>query len=169
VNFGVIYGMSGFGLSEGLGITRKEAELYIRDYFKTHPAVLTFMNEQIQQCREYGYVTTILGRRRWIPEIRAGQYVVRQLGERLAMNSPVQGSAADIIKLAMIKVNGALCREQLRSRLILQVHDELIIETHKDELTEVTRLLRENMESAIELSVPLVADIHTGYSWYELK
>ncbi|MCL2165580.1 MAG: DNA polymerase I [Oscillospiraceae bacterium] len=169
VNFGIIYGMSSFGLSEGLGITRKEAENYINEYFKTHKAVQEFMDEQIRFCRENGYVTTILGRRRWIPDIRASMYMVRQAGERLAMNTPVQGSAADIIKLAMIKVHEALLREKLRSRMILQVHDELIIETHQEELEIVSKLLKENMEGAIELSVPLIAEINVSFSWFDLK
>jgi DNA polymerase-1 len=169
VNFGVVYGMSGFGLSEGLGISRKEAELYIEEYFKTHKAVRDFMDEQIRFCREHGYVTTILGRRRWIPEIKASQYTVRQLGERLAMNTPVQGSAADIIKLAMIKVNHALRAKNLESKLILQVHDELIIEARLHEIDLVSRLLKESMESAIELAVPLTVELKSGSSWYELK
>ena len=169
VNFGVIYGMSSFGLSEGLGIKRKEAENYIAEYFKTHSAVQEFLNEQISFCRAKGYVTTLLGRRRWIPDIRASVYMVRQAGERLAMNTPVQGSAADIIKLAMIRVHQALVSEKLRSRLILQVHDELIIQTHVDELAVVSKLLKENMEKAIELRVPLIAEINTGRCWYNLK
>ncbi|MDR2771776.1 MAG: DNA polymerase I [Clostridiales Family XIII bacterium] len=169
VNFGVIYGMSGFGLSEELGIGRKEAELYIEEYFKTHAAVKAFMDGQIEYCRQHGYVLTVLGRKRRIPEISASAYMARQFGERLAMNTPVQGSAADIIKLAMIRATGALRAARLRSRLILQVHDELIIEAHKDELEAVKQLLRENMEQAFCLRVPLTVDLHTGADWYALK
>ncbi|MDR2354889.1 MAG: DNA polymerase I [Clostridiales Family XIII bacterium] len=169
VNFGVIYGMSGFGLSEELGINRKEAERYIKEYFKTHAAVKDFMDGQIEFCGEHGYVLTVLGRKRRIPEIGASSHMTRLLGERLAMNTPVQGSAADIIKLAMIRVSGALRAAKLRSRLILQVHDELIIEARRDELDAVKKLLRENMEQAFVLRVPLTVDLHTGADWYELK
>jgi DNA polymerase-1 len=169
VNFGVIYGMSGFGLSEELGIARGEAESYIEEYFRAHGAVRRYMDAQIQSCREKGYVSTILGRRRGIPEIGASSYATRQLGERLAMNTPIQGSAADIIKLAMIDVAHSLKAEGLKSRLILQVHDELIIDTSKDELEAVKRLLKEKMETAYSLSVPLVADLRAGANWYELK
>jgi DNA polymerase-1 len=169
VNFGVIYGMSGFGLSEELGIGRKEAERYIDEYFRTHTAVKTFMDGQIRYCREHGHVLTVLGRRRRIPEISASGHTVRQFGERLAMNTPIQGSAADIIKLAMIRVDGALRAAKLRSRLILQVHDELIIEARGDELEAVKTLLRENMEQAFPLSVPLTVELSTGTNWYELK
>jgi DNA polymerase-1 len=169
VNFGVIYGMSGFGLSEELGIGRKEAEQYIGEYFKTHAAVKEFMDGQIEFCKEHGYVLTVLGRRRRIPEIRASDHATRQLGERLAMNTPIQGSAADIIKLAMIRASDALRAAKLRSRLILQVHDELIIEARRDELDAVKELLRENMEQAFPLDVPLTVELNTGASWYELK
>jgi DNA polymerase-1 len=169
VNFGVIYGMSGFGLSEELGIGRKEAEQYIGEYFKTHAAVKEFMDGQIEFCREHGYVLTVLGRKRRIPEIRASDYATRQFGERLAMNTPIQGSAADIIKLAMIRAASALRAAKLRSRLILQVHVELIIEAYTDELETVKELLRENMEQAFPLLVPLTVELNTGANWYELK
>jgi DNA polymerase-1 len=169
VNFGVIYGMSGFGLSEELGITRKEAEAHIDEYFRAHGAVRAFMDGQIEKCRECGYVTTILGRRRWIPEINASAANVRKLGERLAMNTPIQGSAADVIKIAMVKVEDALRRQGLESKLILQVHDELIIDAREDELEAVSALLRENMESARELRAPLVVELKVGADWRELK
>ncbi|MDR1134835.1 MAG: DNA polymerase I [Clostridiales Family XIII bacterium] len=169
VNFGVIYGMSSFGLSEELGITRKEAEAYIDDYFKAHPAVRAYMDEQIGLCRMNGYVSTILGRRRRIPEINTSAHNMRQLGERLAMNTPIQGSAADIMKLAMIKTDKALREHGLRSKLILQVHDELIIETALDELETVKLLLKENMENAVQLDVPLTVEINVGKNWYALK
>ena len=133
VNFGVIYGMSAFGLSSELHITRKEADEYINAYFTKHSAVKTFMDEQVEFCKENGYVTTIMGRKRYIKEINASNYMVRQVGERLAMNTPIQGSAADIIKIAMIKVYNAIKEQKLKSRLILQVHDELIINTYDDE------------------------------------
>ncbi|MDR2296326.1 MAG: DNA polymerase I, partial [Clostridiales Family XIII bacterium] len=169
VNFGVIYGMGDFGLSEELGISRKDAGHYIEEYFKTHAAVKAFMDERIAYCREHGFVLTVLGRKRRIPEINASVYLTRQFGERLAMNTPVQWSAADIIKLAMIRVSGALRAAKLRSRLILQVHDELIIEARVDELDAVKKLLRENMERAFALLVPLTVDLHTATDWYGLK
>lgn len=169
VNFGVIYGMSAFGLSSELHITRKEADEYIKAYFEKHSAVKVFMDEQVRLCKEQGYVSTIMGRKRYINEITASNYMVRQVGERLAMNSPIQGSAADIIKLAMIRVYRQIKQQGLKSRLILQVHDELIIETHRDEQDIIERLLVENMEKAINLKAKLVADLNQGDSWYDLK
>lgn len=169
VNFGVIYGMSAFGLSSELHITRKEADEYINAYFTKHSAVKTFMDEQVEFCKENGYVTTIMGRKRYIKEINASNYMVRQVGERLAMNTPIQGSAADIIKIAMIKVYNAIKEQKLKSRLILQVHDELIINTYDDEKETVEKLLVDNMESAYELAVRLKADLNEGINWYELK
>ena len=169
VNFGVIYGMSGFGLSGNLNISRKEADEYISAYFAKHQAVRDFMDGQVEFCRENGYVETMFGRRRYINEIKASQYMVRQLGERLAMNSPIQGSAADIIKIAMIRVYRALREQGLRSRLILQIHDELIIHTDREELEQVKQLLTENMEAAARLQVTLKADLNEGENWYELK
>ena len=169
VNFGVIYGMSAFGLSTELHITRKDADEYIKAYFEKHAAVKAFMDEQVRLCREHGYVSTILGRKRYINEISASNYMARQVGERLAMNSPIQGSAADIIKIAMIKVYGALRKAGLKSKLILQVHDELIIDTRKEEQEAVEKLLVENMESAVELKARLTADLNQGDSWYDLK
>ncbi|QHI73676.1 DNA polymerase I [Aminipila terrae] len=169
VNFGVIYGMSGFGLSEELNITRKEAERYIDEYFKTNTNVKIFMDEQIKFCKENGYVATIMGRKRAIHEINASNYMVRQLGERLAMNSPIQGSAADIIKLAMIKVYRELNKKNAKSRLILQVHDELIIETAEEETADIEILLRECMESAMDLKIKLAVELNQGNNWYNLK
>lgn len=169
VNFGVIYGMSGFGLSENLHITRKEAETYIKDYFDKHTAVKDYMDGQIESCREKGFTETIMGRRRYIHEINASNFMTRQLGERLAMNSPIQGSAADIIKLAMIKVYRELKERHMASKLILQVHDELIIRTAKEELEAVKELLVRNMEHAMELKVKLESDLNQGDTWYDLK
>lgn len=169
VNFGVIYGMSSFGLSSELKITRREAEDYIKTYFSKHAAVKTFMDGQVEFCKENGYVSTMMGRKRYINEITASNFMTRQVGERLAMNSPIQGSAADIIKIAMIKVYNALKENGLKSRLILQVHDELIIDTCIDEQKIVERLLVENMESAVKMKTKLVADLNHGSSWYELK
>ncbi|MCI9596307.1 MAG: DNA polymerase I [Firmicutes bacterium] len=169
VNFGVIYGMSAFGLSSELHITRKEADAYIKAYFEKHAAVKEYMDGQVQLCKEQGYVGTIMGRKRYIQEIGASNYMVRQLGERLAMNSPIQGSAADVIKIAMIKVYQQIKEQGLKSKLILQVHDELIIETSRDEQEAVRKLLTENMEHAIELKAKLIVDLNQGDSWYDLK
>jgi len=169
VNFGVIYGMSGFGLSTELNITRKEAEKYIEEYFKKYTSVKKYMDEQVAIAKRDGYVRTITGRKRAIPEIRASAFMVRQFGERLAMNSPIQGSAADIIKIAMVNVYNALRNEELKSKLILQVHDELIIETVKEETEKVKKLLENNMENAMALKVKLTAGLSEGLNWYELK
>lgn len=169
VNFGVIYGMSAFGLSSELHITRKEADDYIKAYFEKHTAVKRFMDEQVRTCKEQGYVSTILGRKRYINEISASNYMVRQVGERLAMNSPIQGSAADIIKIAMIKVYRQLKEKGMKSKLILQVHDELIIDTCMEEQDAVRELLVENMENAIDLKARLLVDLNQGDSWYDLK
>lgn len=169
VNFGVIYGMSGFGLSENLQITRKEAENYIKDYFDKHQAVKAYMDGEVAGCKEHGFTTTLMGRKRFIHEINASNFMTRQLGERLAMNSPIQGTAADIMKLAMIKVYRQLKEDGLKSKLILQVHDELIIDTVAEELETVKKLLVENMESAMALQVKLECDLNEGTDWYSLK
>ena len=169
VNFGVIYGMSAFGLSSELNIPRKEAEAYINEYFAKHQKVKEFMDSLVASAKELGYVTTILGRKRFIPEITASNYMVRQLGERLAMNSPIQGSAADIIKIAMLRVYTSLRDGKFKSRLILQVHDELILEVHRDEAAMVTKLLQDGMENAIKLDVKVDAALHQGLNWYDLK
>ena len=169
VNFGVIYGMSSFGLSSELNITRKDAEEYINAYFDKHRAVKEFMDSQVEFCREHGYVTTVMGRKRYIKEIHASAYMARQVGERLAMNTPIQGSAADIIKLAMIRVHDALRKNGLKSKLILQIHDELIINAYDDERDVVEKLLTEYMESAYRLAVKLKADLNEGSDWYDLK
>ena len=169
VNFGVIYGMSSFGLSEELNISRKEADTYIKEYFKKHEKVKEYMDRQIENCKALGYSETILGRKRNIHEINASAYMVRQLGERLAMNSPIQGSAADIIKIAMIKVYKELKERFPDSKLILQVHDELIINAKNEDLEAIKELLVRNMESAMDLRVKLAADLNVGHSWYDLK
>ena len=169
VNFGVIYGMSSFGLSEEINVTRKEAEAYIKEYFNKHPKVKSYMDEQIALTKERGYSETILGRKRKINEISASNFMVRQLGERLAMNTPIQGSAADIIKVAMNKVYSELRDKHPESKLILQVHDELIIEADLKELEEIKELLTRNMQEAMELKVKLLVDLNTADNWYELK
>ncbi len=169
VNFGVIYGMSSFGLSGELDISRKEAEKYINAYFEKHEKVREFMDASVAFAKEKGYVTTIMGRKRYIKEINASNYMVRQIGERLAMNTPIQGSAADIIKIAMIKVYDAIRQAKLKSRLILQIHDELIINTHPEEKDIVEKLLVDNMESAYSMLVELKVECNVGSNWYELK
>ncbi len=169
VNFGVIYGMSSFGLAEEIHVTRKEADSYIKDYFSKYTAVKAFMDSQIEYCKKTGCVKTILNRKRYVHEINASNYMVRQLGERLAMNSPIQGSAADIIKLAMIRVYRKLNEVNLNSRLILQVHDELIIETLPEEREKVSELLKEEMMNAMNLVVSLEVSCAEGGNWYELK
>lgn len=169
VNFGVIYGMSSFGLSEEINVTRKEAEAYIKEYFNKHPKVKSYMDGQIEFVKEKGYSETILGRKRKINEIKASNFMVRQLGERLAMNTPIQGSAADIIKIAMNKVYRELAEKHPGSKLILQVHDELIIEAETGELDEIKELLVRNMEEAMDLKVKLLADLNTADNWYDLK
>ncbi len=169
VNFGVIYGMSGFGLSEELHIGRKEAERYIEEYFDKHEAVKSYMDMQVALCKERGFSETITGRRRFIREITSSNYMTRSLGERLAMNSPIQGSAADIIKLAMIKVYDELIKNEYKAKLILQVHDELIIDSPLEEEDKVRELLRRNMMEAYELSVSLECSLDSGKDWFELK
>lgn len=169
VNFGIIYGKGSFTLGQDLGISRKEAEDYISAYFAKYPKIKTFMDETIKNGAKDGYVSTLWNRRRAMPELQSGNFIQRAAGERAAMNMPIQGSAADIIKIAMVKVHQALKDGGYRSRLILQVHDELLIETHKDEKEAVAKILKENMEQAVQLAVPLDVDVHEGVSWFEAK
>lgn len=169
VNFGVIYGISAFGLSEDLKISRKEAQAYIDDYFRAHPGVKAYMDSMVEFCKEHNYVNTLLGRRRYISEIHASNFMTRQLGERLAMNTPVQGTAADIMKLAMIRAYRALNEQVCESRLILQIHDELMIDCVAGEEEKVKELLEVSMTDAVQLKVVLAADVNSGNSWYDLK
>lgn len=169
VNFGIVYGISSFGLSQDLSITRKEAQEYINNYFKTYPGIKGFLDNQVKMAKENGYVTTLYHRRRPVPELKSSNFMQRSFGERVAMNAPIQGSAADIMKIAMIKVEDALEEGNYKSRLVLQVHDELLIETHKDEVEAVKKILVDNMQNAVELKVPLEIDIHTGDNWYQAK
>ena len=169
VNFGIVYGISSFGLSQDLSITRKEATEYIEKYFATYPKIKSYLDGEVEKAKKDGYVTTMFGRRRPVPELKSSNFMQRSFGERVAMNSPIQGTAADIIKIAMIRVNEALRKANLRSRLILQVHDELLIETAREELKEVSRILKEEMLGAAKLAVPLEVDMHTGENWYEAK
>ena len=169
VNFGIVYGISAFGLSEDLSISRKEALDYINRYFETYPQVKGFLDGLVETAKEQGYVTTMFGRRRPVPELKSGNFMQRSFGERVAMNSPIQGTAADIIKIAMIRVDKRLREEGLKSRLILQVHDELLIETAEEELEVVRNILTEEMSRAVTLSVELEVDVHDGSNWFEAK
>lgn len=167
VNFGIVYGISSFGLSQDLSITTKEASQYIDSYFETYPGVKQFLDRQVQQAKEQGFVTTMFGRRRPVPELSSSNYMQRSFGERVAMNSPIQGTAADIIKIAMIRVGRSLREHGLQSRMILQVHDELLIEAKEEEVGQVKEILEREMEMAAELSVKLEVDMKQGRDWYE--
>ena len=152
-----------------MSIGRKEAAKYIEDYFKTYPGIKTFLDDTVAHAKEMGYVVTLFGRRRPVPELSSSNFMQRSFGERVAMNAPIQGTAADIMKIAMIGVNRRLKEQNLKSRLVLQVHDELLIESYRPELPEVEKILREEMEQAASLDVPLEIDMHTGENWYEAK
>lgn len=169
VNFGIVYGISSFGLSQDLSISRKEAQQYIEKYFETYPGIKGFLDGCVEQAKEHGYSVTMFGRRRPVPELKSSNFMQRSFGERVAMNAPIQGTAADIIKIAMIRVNERLKREQLRARLLLQVHDELLIEAPLEEVDQVQKILEEEMTHAADLKVKLEIDMHTGNSWYEAK
>ena len=169
VNFGIVYGISSFGLSQDLSITRKEAAKYIEDYFHTYPGIKAFLDDAVAHAKENGYVKTLFERRRPVPELASSNFVQRSFGERVAMNAPIQGTAADIMKIAMIGVNKRLKEQKLKSRLVLQVHDELLIEAYHAEIDTVKEILREEMEQAASLDVPLEIDMHTGNNWYEAK
>ncbi len=169
VNFGIVYGISSFGLGQDLDISRKEAEGYIEKYFATYGKVKKFLDRTVEDAKKNGYTVTMFGRRRPIPELASSNFMTRSFGERAAMNAPVQGTAADIIKIAMVRVNRRLKEEHLQSKLVLQIHDELIIETKKEELEIVQKLLVEEMMHAAELAVPLLVDANVGDSWYDAK
>ena len=169
VNFGIIYGISDYGLSQDLGIYRKEAATYIEGYLNTYPGVRRYMEEVVEQAKQDGYVETLLKRRRYLPELSSPNFNVRSFGKRVALNTPIQGTAADIIKIAMIRVRDALKQEFPEARLILQVHDELVVEAPQAQVAEVGELVRRCMEGAMSLSVPLVADIGVGPNWYDAK
>lgn len=169
VNFGIVYGISSFGLSQDLSITRKEAQEYIEQYFRTYPGIKRFLDGAVSDAKKKGYAVTLFGRRRPVPELRSSNFAQRSFGERVAMNSPIQGTAADIIKIAMVRVDEELQKAGLESRLILQVHDELLIETKREELEQVSAILAREMAGAADLAVPLEIDMHTGESWYDAK
>ena len=169
VNFGIIYGISSFGLGEDLGISRAEAKEYIEKYFVTYSKVKEYLDSCVEKAKNDGYVRTMMSRIRPIPELSSSNFMQRSFGERVAMNSPIQGTAADIIKIAMINVFRELKERKLKSRLILQIHDELLIEVYKPELEEIKKILEENMVHAADMKVPLYIDMHTGDSLYDAK
>ncbi|MEY8351943.1 DNA polymerase I [Lachnospiraceae bacterium 54-53] len=169
VNFGIVYGISSFGLSEGLSITRKEASEYINKYFETYPGVKAFLDRLVAEAKEQGYAVSMFGRRRPVPELKSSNFMQRSFGERVAMNSPIQGTAADIIKIAMIRVDRALRSQGLKSTIVLQVHDELLIEARREELDRVKELLVEEMKHAADLEVPLEVEANVGGSWFDAK
>ena len=169
VNFGIVYGISSFGLSQDLSISTKEAKEYIERYFETYPGIKSYLDGLVEHAKEEGYVTTMYGRRRPVPELKSSNFMQRSFGERVAMNSPIQGTAADIIKIAMNRVHDRLQEERMKSRLILQVHDELLVEAKLSEADRVEEILREEMQQAASLRVPLEIDLHRGKNWYEAK
>ena len=169
VNFGIVYGISGFGLAEQLGISRKKAEQYIEQYLEKYKGVKEFMDRIVEKAKEQGYVETLFHRRRYIPELSSNNYMVRQFGARAAMNTPIQGTAADIMKIAMIEVNKRLEEEKLNAKLILQIHDELLIECKIEEKEEVKKILKESMENAVKLSIPLEVEVSEADNWYDVK
>ena len=169
VNFGIVYGISSFGLSQDLSITKKEAAKYIDSYFETYPGIKRFLDDAVAHAKEMGYVVTLFGRRRPVPELSSSNFMQRSFGERVAMNAPIQGTAADIMKIAMIGVNRAFKENHMKSRVVLQVHDELLVEAHDSEIEQVQEILKREMEGAASLNVPLEIDMHTGSTWYEAK
>ena len=169
VNFGIVYGISDFGLGEQLGISRKLAKQYIEEYLSEYAGINTFMENIIEKTKEKGYVETLFNRRRYVPELSSKNYMVRQFGKRVAMNTPIQGTAADIMKIAMINVYKRLKDENLEAKIVLQVHDEMMIETSDKEKEQVKKIIKQEMESAIKLEIPLIAEISEAKTWYECK
>ena len=169
VNFGIVYGIGAFSLAKDLDVTRREAEAYINAYLDHYSGVRQYMEQVVEQAKELGYVETMFGRRRYLPELSASNFNLRSFGQRVARNMPIQGAAADIIKIAMVQVVSRLEEEQLQARLILQVHDELIVEAPQGEAAQVAMLLTDEMESAVSLAVPMVADSSMGKTWYDAK
>ncbi|MBE5960995.1 MAG: DNA polymerase I, partial [Lachnospiraceae bacterium] len=169
VNFGIVYGISSFSLGQDLNISRNEAEEYITKYFETYPKVKDFLDRIVDQGRRQGVVTTQFGRIRPVPDLHNANFMKRSAEERIAMNSPIQGTAADIIKIAMIRVNEALKERNMKSRLLLQIHDELLVEAYEPEVEEVKKIMKEEMQNAADMKVPLVADVNIGNNWYDAK
>ena len=169
VNFGIVYGISDFGLAKNLGIPVRQASEYIKLYFARYPGVKAYLDESVAAAKSLGYAETLFHRRRPLPELQSSNYNTRSFGERVAMNMPIQGTAADIIKMAMVKASAALETHGLKARLILQVHDELIFDTPLEEKDQVMALTHASMENVVQLSVPLSAEVHVGHSWYDTK
>ena len=169
VNFGIVYGISDFGLAKNIGVSRKEAGEFIRKYLERYPGVQNYMHTSVEKGKAQGYVSTLMGRRRELPEISSSNYNTRSFGERVAMNMPIQGTAADIIKVAMVRVHRAIQEQGLKAKLVLQIHDELIIDTPEDEVEQVKTLLADCMQNVMELKVPLTADVSSGHSWFDTK
>lgn len=169
VNFGIVYGIGAYSLAKDIGVTNKEAKNYIDSYLKHYSGIDNYMNDVVAKAKDTGYVETTFGRRRYLPELTASNHMTRAFGERVARNAPIQGTAADIIKIAMIRVDKRLYEENLEARLILQVHDELIVECPAHEAMRTAMILQEEMEKAVTLSVPLRADSAVGETWYDAK
>lgn len=169
VNFGIVYGISDYGLSQNLGISRPEAKTFIDTYFEKYPGIKQFMTDIVEEAKEKGFVETLFHRRRYLPDINSSNFNLRSFAERTAINSPIQGTAADILKIAMIRMNKALKEKNMKTRMLLQVHDELIFECPPEEIEVLEKLVPEIMENAVSLSVPLLVDSHYGNSWYEAK
>lgn len=169
VNFGIVYGISDFGLANQIGVSNKKAKEYINQYLEKYSGIKHFMDDIVESAKAKGYVETLFGRRRYIPEIRSTNYMVRQFGSRVAMNTPIQGTAADIMKIAMINVDKTLKEQKINGKIVLQIHDELLLEVSKEHKEQAKKILKECMEKAMELSVPLEVEISEGYSWYEVK
>jgi len=167
VNFGIIYGQSAFGLAQNLQISRTEAKQIIDAYFEQYPSIKSYMDKVIAQAREHGYVETIMKRRRYLPDIHSANAVVRGFAERNAINAPIQGSAADIIKMAMVAVHEAMSKANLKSKMILQVHDELVFDVHHQEVDQMQKLVKEAMESAVDLTVPMEVEMKLASNWLE--
>ena len=169
VNFGIVYGIGAFSLSKDIGVSRREAEDYIHDYLRNYKGVADYMERVVEEAKKNGYVETLFGRRRYLPELASSNFNMRAFGERVARNMPIQGTAADIIKIAMVHVRNRLKAEKLDAKLILQVHDELIVECPEAESDKVKKILEEEMANAVQLSVPMLAEAGSGKSWYQAK
>lgn len=169
VNFGIVYGISDFGLGEQLGIGRKAAKAYIEQYLEEYAGIKKYMENIVEEAKQKGYASTMFGRRRYIKELQSNNYMVREFGKRAAMNTPIQGTAADIMKIAMIKVYNELKTQNLKSKIVLQVHDEMMIEAPIEEKDQITQILKQSMESATTLKIPLIAEISEALNWYDCK
>lgn len=169
VNFGIVYGITSFGLAKQIGSTRKEAEEYIEKYFEKYSGIKNYMDNMVKSAQENGYVETLFGRRRYVPELKSSNYMMREFGKRVAMNTPIQGTAADIMKIAMNKVYEELEKENIDGKIVLQVHDELILEVNEKDKEKASKILKECMENAFELEIPLKVEVTTAKCWYDLK